>query len=455
MPVKLRQLSFRDLFAVILPVIAIAGLAFWATAQFIKPAPPPTITMSTGGENGAYQRFALRYREIFARHGIDLVVLPSAGAIENLTRLRDPDFSVDAGFIQGGTARLQEGDDLHALGAFYYEPLWIFYRDGLQPRGHSEEQPELENLTTIAQLKGKRIAIGGKGSGTQNLALEMLEANGIDRKNTKLIDEGGMSLIGQFADGSIDAVFAVGPTESALVWTLLYTPGVKLMSVAHAEAYTRRVPSLAQLKLPRGAIDLVRDIPPHDVHLVAPMSTVMVRGETHPALVGMLMQAASEVHGEPGVFQRQGQFPHTAHSEFPLSAEAARYYASGKPFLQRYLPFWAATLVDRLVVMLVPLLAILFPLFRFAPMLYAWRVRSRIYRQYGELKFIESELQESPDRRSSEEWLKRLDALEKEANLLPTPLAFTDMLYTLREHIAMVRKAVIRRASASTHPSVN
>ena len=175
----------------------------------------------------------------------------------------------------------------------------------------------------------------------------------------------------------------------------------------------------------------------------------MVRGETHPALVGLLMQAASEVHGEPGVFQRQDEFPHAAHSEFPLATEATRYFASGIPFLQRYLPFWAATLVDRLVVMLVPLIAILFPLFRFAPMLYAWRVRSRIYRQYGELKFIESELQEFPDRHSRDEWLTRLDALEKEANLLPTPLAFTDMQYTLREHIGMVRKAIVRRAEVT------
>lgn len=449
MPVKLRQLSFRDLFAVILPVIVIAGLAFWATAQFIKPAPPRTLTMSTGSDGGAYLRFALRYREIFARHGVELVALPSAGSLENLARLRDPNFVVDAGFVQGGTARLQEGDDLQSLGAFYYEPLWIFYRDGLQPKNQVAEQPELANLTTIGQLKGRRIAIGGDGSGTQNLALELLTANGIDGKNTRLIEEGGLPLAARLANGTLDAVFVVSPTESALVWTLLYTPGVKLMSVAHAEAYTRRVPSLAHLSLPRGAIDLVRDIPPQDVQLVAPLSTVMVRRDMHPALVGLLMQAASEVHGEPGVFQRPGEFPHTAHSDFPLAAEATRFYASGKPFLQRYLPFWAATLVDRLVVMLVPLIAILFPLFRFAPMLYAWRVRSRIYRQYGELKFIESELQEFPDRHSRDEWLTRLDALEKEANMLPTPLAFTDMQYILREHIGMVRKAIVRRAEAA------
>ncbi len=447
MVVKLNQLSLRDLFAVILPAVLIAGLAFWGAAQFIKPAPPHTLTMSTGGDGGAYQRFAARYHEIFSRYDIDLVALPSAGSIENVARLRDPNFAVDAAFVQGGTARVLEGDDLQVLGAFYYEPMWIFYRNGLQPRNAKEGDAPLDELTTLMQLKGRRIGIGGNGSGTQSLALELLAANGMDRKNTSLIDDGGLGLVERLSNGTLDAVLVVGPTESALVWTLLYTSNVKLMSVAHAEAYSRRMPSLAHLSLPRGAIDLVRDIPPQDVQLLAPSSTVMVRGDTHPALVGLLMQAAAEVHGEPGVFQRPGEFPHAAHSEFPLAPEAARFFTSGKPFLQRYLPFWAATLLDRLVVMLVPFIAILLPLFSYAPRLYAWRVRSRIYRQYGELKFIESELHEAPTRYTQSEWLLRLDAIEKEANRLPTPLAFTDMLYTLREHIGLVRNAILRSAA--------
>ena len=453
MAVKLNQLSLRDLFAVILPAVFIAGLAFWAAAQFIKPAPPHTLTISTGGEGGGYQRFAARYHEIFARYDIDLVALPSAGAIENVARLRDPNFAIDAAFVQGGTARLREGDDLQVLGAFYYEPMWIFYRNGLQPKNAKEGDPTVEELTTLMQLKGRRVAIGGEGSGTQSLALELLSANGIDRKNTTFINEGGMGLVERLSNGSLDAVMVVGPTESALVWTLLFSSHAKLMSVAHAEAYSRRMPSLSHLTLPRGAIDLVRDIPPQDVQLLAPSSTVMIRGDTHPALVGLLMQAAAEVHGEPGVFQRPGEFPHAAHSEFPLSSEATRFFTSGKPFLQRYLPFWAATLVDRLVVMLVPLIAILLPLFSYAPRLYAWRVRSRVYRLYGELKFIESELLDLPDQRTQDEWLQRLDTIEKSANLLPMPVGFTDMQYTLREHIALVRTAVLRRPALPTMPT--
>jgi TRAP transporter TAXI family solute receptor len=434
---KLKLLSWRDIVFVALPSLLLAIGAFWLAAQFIKPAPPDRLIISTGGEGGAYQRFAARYKDVLTRYGITLVEKPSAGSTENLARLRNPEFEVDAAFIQGGTARPAEEDALVSLGDFYHEPLWIFYREAALSGGDR-----------VLDLKGKRIAVGGVGSGTNYLAMELLAANGIEAKNTKLIEEGGLGLVDRLQKNEIDAVFVVGPTQSALVWTLLYTPGVHLMNLIHAEAYTRRFPYLARLVLPRGAIDLTRDIPPHDTQLVSPMATLLVRDDTHPALIDLLMQAASEVHGEPGVFQKPGEFPRAGHSEFPLSKEAERYYKSGKPFLQRYLPFWAATLIDRMVVMLVPLLAVLIPLFKFAPQIYGWRVRSRIYRRYGELKFLENEINEEPGRHSRAEWIEKLDRIEADASRIRTPLTFSDMLYTLRGHIDLVRDMILRRTAA-------
>jgi TRAP-type uncharacterized transport system substrate-binding protein len=436
MPEKLKLLSWRDIVFVALPSLLLIVGAFWMAAQFIKPAPPDQLIISTGGESGAYQRFAARYKDVLARYGIALVAKPSAGSPENLERLRNAEFEVDAAFIQGGTARLGEEDELVSLGDMYYEPLWIFYREAALRGGNR-----------VLDLKGKRVAIGGAGSGTHHLAMELLAANGLDAKNTKLIELGGLSLVESMQKSEVDAVFVVGPTQSSLVWALLYTPGVGLMSLAHAEAYTRRFPHLARLVLPRGAIDLTLDIPPHDTQLVSPMATLLVREDTHPALIDLLMQAASEVHGAPGVFQKPGEFPRAGHSEFPMSKEAERYYKSGKPFLQRYLPFWAATLIDRMVVMLVPLLAVLVPLFKFAPQIYGWRVRSRIYRRYGELKFLENELNEDPGQRSRAEWMEKLDAIEKDASGIRTPLTFSDMLYTLRGHIDLVRDMILRRTT--------
>lgn len=436
MPEKLKLLSWRDIVFVALPSLLLAIGAFWLAAQFIKPAPPDQLIISTGGDGGAYQIFAARYKDVLARYGITLVEKPSAGSIENLERLRNAEFEVDAALIQGGTARASEDDELVSLGDFYYEPLWIFYREGLIGRGDS-----------LLNLKGKRLAVGGPGSGTNHLAMELLAANGIDATNTTLIKSGGLDLVESLQKHEIDVVFVVGPTQSALVWSLLYTRGVRLMSLVRAEAYTRRFPFLARLVVPRGAVDLEQDIPPRDVNLVSPMATLLVREDTHPALIGLLLQAASEAHGGPGVFQKPGEFPRAGHSEFPLSPEAERYYKYGKPFLQRYLPFWAATMIERMVVMLVPLIAVLFPLIRFAPQIYGWRVRSRIYRRYGELKFLENELNENPGRRTRAEWIGKLEDIEKDAGTIRTPLAFSDMLYTLRAHIDLVRHAILRQTS--------
>jgi TRAP-type uncharacterized transport system substrate-binding protein len=436
---RLGEYSRRDLLAVGLPLLLILIVGFWAASRFIRPAPPDTLVITSGGEGGAYQRFTALYADFLGRYGVKVIEKASGGSIENLARLRDPEQAVDAGFFQGGTGEPLEGDALYSLGAFYYEPLWVFYRDGLAPKGASLDQ--------ILQLKGKRIAIGGPGSGTRHLGLALLYANGIDAGNTTLLDNGGLGLVESFNKDEIDAAFVVGPTQSAAVWSLLFTDGVRLMSLAHADAYTRQMPQLSKVVLPRGAVDLSRDIPKTEVSLVASTATVLVREDTHPALVDLLMQAAGEAHGGPGIFQKPGDFPRATAVNFPLSKEAERYYKSGKPFLQRYLPFWAATLVDRLVVMIIPILALLVPIIKFAPALYGWRVRSRIYRRYGELKFLEAEVEAEPGRHSRAEWLARLDAIENDVNHIPTPLAFSDMLYTLRSHIDLVRDTVAKRTA--------
>jgi len=436
MPEKLKLISWRDIILVALPSLLLAIGAFWLAAQFIKPAPPDRLVITTGGEGGAYQIFSAHYKDVLSRYGITLVEKPSAGSMENLERLRDPAFVVDVGFIQGGTARPGEDDEIVTLGDLYYEPLWIFYRESALRGGDK-----------LLELKGKRVAVGGVGSGTHHLAMELLAANGLDATNTRLIESGGLELIGRLQKDEIDAVFVVGPTQSALVWSLLYTPGMRLMSLTHAEAYTRRFPYLARLVLPRGAIDLAKEIPPQDIQLVSPMATLLVREDTHPALIGLLMQAATEVHGTPGAFQKPGEFPRAGHGEFPLSEEADRYYKFGKPFLQRFLPFWAATFIEGKVVMLLPLLVVLFPLIRFAPQIYGWRVRSRIYRRYGELKFLENEVNENTGLHTRAEWIEKLEKIEKDARAIRTPLAFSDMLYTLRAHIDLVRHAILRRTT--------
>lgn len=431
---RLRDLALRDLLAVGIPALALIVGGFWLAAQFIRPAPPSFLLMSTGSPGGAYEAFAARYRPHLAAQGIELRERPSAGAVENLQRLLDPNEEVDVTFVQGGLGTGVESETLVSLGSFYHEPLWVFYRGP-------------ETIDQLVKLRGKRIAIGGEGSGTRKLALELLEASGVPPtdKRTRFVPLGGLAAVSALAKGEVDAIFLVGPAQSGAVWSALYTPEARLMSFVHADAYVRRFPFLKRLVLPRGGIDLQRDIPSADVELVAPTATIVARDGTHPALIDLLLQAAVQVHGGPGLFQRPGEFPNARTVDFPLSKEADRFYKSGTRFLQRYLPFWLATLVERTLVLLIPLVTIVLPVMRFAPALYGWRARSRVYKWYGKLKFLERELDENPTARTRAEWLAELDRIEDQVHRLSTPLAFANLLYTLREHIALVESKVLKR----------
>lgn len=434
---KLRAglLSLRDLLATAWPIVLITAAGFVAAYQFVEPAPPGRLRITTGGESGAYHAFARRYAEILGRQGIDLQVLPSAGSQENLSRLEKGEAEV--AFVQGGIVPLlEEGEDsgLRSLGSVYYEPVWVFYRGA--------------TLDKLRQLAGKRIAVGAEGSGIRGLALQLLAANDIPADGRHLLPLAGLNAAEELQQGRIDAAFIIAAPEAPVVQVLLRSPGIRVMSFSQADAYTRHFPFLAKVALPQGSVDLVRDTPPRDTVLLATTANLIVSKDLHPALATLLLQAMAEVHGKTGFFQRAGEFPAYRDQGFALSSDARRHYASGSPWLQRYLPFWLAVLVERMFVLLLPVFALLLPLLKVAPALYSWRVRSRIFRCYGDLKFLENDLRQHYNPAHYARYVERLEQIEDEAYRRNVPLAFADLVYTLREHINLVRRNLLRLAAS-------
>ncbi len=435
--IKAGLVSLRDLFATAWWIVLIAGIGFVVAYQFVEPAPPKKIVITTGGESGAYYQFAQRYATILARNGVTLEVKASAGSLDNLARLQSNEAQV--GFVQGGVVPPKDDPDaedesgLLSLGSMFYEPVWVFYRGD-------------KVLTRLTELQGKRIAIGQEGSGVRQLAKQLLDANEIPADD-HLVPLAGLSAAEELQQGRIDATFIIAAETAPVVQVLIRSPGVKLMSFAQDRAYQRRFPFLTKLTFPRGVVDLVRDFPPDDIKVLAPTANLIIRDDLHPALRTLLLQAASEVHGKSGFFQDAGEFPSYKDQMLPLSPEAARYFKSGAPFLQRYLPFWLAVLVDRLIVLLVPIFALLIPLLKVAPAIYTWRVRRKVFRCYGELKFLEDDLNHHFDVAKLDDYRARLDALDEEASQLHVPLGFTDLVYTLREHVNLVRQILAKKES--------
>jgi TRAP transporter TAXI family solute receptor len=423
--------SWREILMTLGPSLVLIIVAITVAYKYANPAPPHHMVISTSDGEGDYQAYAKRYQDILKEDGVELEVRSSTGAIENLARLQDSKSDVEAGFVQDGLGSAEKAPDLSSLGSLYYEPIWVFYK------GTAE-------LTRFSQLAGKRVAIGRDGGGTRILSLRILKASGVDEKNAKLVNLGWQAASDALEKGQVDAAFFLATPEDPVVKTLVADRGLRLMSLDQAEAITRQIPFLHHLVLPHGALDLAHNIPAQDTHLVSPTATILVKDSLHPALAYLLLKALHQVHDDPGIFEKKNEFPTDKDYEFPLSDEAKQYYKSGTPFWQRYLPFWVATLVERFILVIFPLLALLLPMLKLIPRAMAWRVRSRIYQRYGELKFLETQIKPGTPREKYTEHLAKLDTIEERVNQMRVPLDFSDLVYVLREHIHFVRERLQR-----------
>jgi hypothetical protein len=363
-------------------------------------------------------------------------LLPSSGSLENLQRLKDKSFRVDAGFVQDGMSSPAEANNLVSLGAIGYSPIWVFYRSQ-------------EAFNYLSELKGKRIAIGPEGSGVRKFAVDLLKLNNSAAPPTVLLDLSSDAANKALLEGTVDAVMIIGAEDNALVKELLYAPKVKLMSFRQAEAYTRLIPVLSHVVLPQGILDVSKKMPSQDVHLLAVTTSLIVRKDLHPALIYLLLDAAVEIHSNAGWVNKKDEFPTPKEVSFPSSNYAERFYKSGRPFLLDYLPFGIAAFVDRTILFMFPVALIMIPLIRSIPWVYSWRHRRKFYRWYRELKNLELEVMESPNPEDISGYHEKIDSIEASINRIPVPLAFFEEVYKLQEHVDLVRGKLVRLSSRS------
>jgi TRAP-type uncharacterized transport system substrate-binding protein len=419
--------------AVVVGVVVLAAGVYAVAA--LEPLPPRTLRLATGPEGSAYAELGRGYQAALAREGITLELVPTAGSLENVRLLDDAAKGVSVAFVQGGTVRAPS-PHVHSLGTLFYEPLWFFVRSSIDLR------PGLAEA-----LHGRRVAVGAEGSGSRALALELLAKNGIGGDFAQLTSDAPRDVEVRLLSGELDAAILVSSWDAPAVQHLLASDAVELLSFPRADAYVALDPHLSKLIVPQGVGNLATNRPAADVQLVAPKASLAVRDDLHPALQYLLLDAATELHSAPRIFQRAGEFRAAQPDDFPLSKTAQHYFKSGRPLLQRTLPFWLATFVEQLLLLLVPIIGVVYPLLRVAPALWAWGMRRRIFHLYGELRMIEAELDGQPglpDPRSLEQ---RLDALETRASRLRVTTAYHQSLYTLRLHIGLVRQRLERRVA--------
>jgi TRAP transporter TAXI family solute receptor len=407
----------------LLTIAVAAGVIVCAAVLLLSSMPPRSIAMATGPEGGGYYEIGRQYQELLARSGVELRLVPTAGSVENLALLRDPKSGVDMALVQGGSIGNSAGE-LESLGTLFYEPLWIFHRGGVEG-------------ATLAALRGRKVSIGPVGSGSHALLLRLLKLNEMDQ-GVELFTLPPEDAADKLLAGEIDAAALLASWDAPVVQQLITNDQVELLNLARADAYVALYPFLSKVTLPRGVGDLAKDLPPGDVVLFASKASLVVRKELHSAIQYLLLSTAVQIHSGVSMFHRAGRFPAAEGIELPLSREAVHFYKSGQPFLQHNLPFWMASLVGHLLVLLIPAIAVLYPMFRFLPGLYGWLMRRKIARLYGELRFLEDEITDAGPADGAQ-LTARLDRLETQANQLRMPIVYESMMYLLRHHISIVR----------------
>jgi TRAP transporter TAXI family solute receptor len=436
------QLSRKQQFLTVTAVLMVLALIIWALMRYISPAPPRSVTLSTGATDGAYHAFGDKYKAYLKRHGIELILQPSAGSVQNLERLQSG--GTDASFIQGGLGILSlnpNGDEdntsLRSLSVIGYEPIWVF-----------AQTPALAKQLngSLQGLKGKRIAVAAPGSGTRKVAVELLAAYGVTEQNSAFEGISGMAATEALLSNKLDVIIQIAAPQAPAVKKLL-NPGnsATLIALSQAEGLARKLPYLNTVTLKAGSVDLPTQTPPQDILLLTTTANLVVHQGIHPAIAYLLLEAARDVHHSATLLNRPAEFPHSRGTDFPLADEAARYYKDGRPFLQRYLPFWLANAIQRLLLILIPLAAVGIPVIKLIPELLQFKEKNRLYRRYADLLKIEHEIRAK--QLNQEEIMlerKRLDKIEDDISKMKFTLEFSDRVYTLRQHVDYVRMQLMQ-----------
>ncbi len=429
---KLAEMYGSSIIVFMLWMLGFVAVLCLAIFLFFNSAAPTTLTIASGEDGSIFQRNALKYKQILAREGVKLIILPSNGSIDNLNKLNDKRIKVDIGFVQSGVAENIKLNKLMSLGSVAYQPMMIFYRG--------------DSKSLIADFAGERLNIGEPGSGTRSLALNILKENGIlPGGSTQLIEKPSLNPVEDLLEDKIDAIFVMGDSISIqLIKNLVKTPGINIFNFDQADGYTRRIKYLHKLVLPEGSINLGKNIPVNDLNLIAPTVELIARDTLHPALSDLLLDAANEVHGSASLFAKSREFPNLTTQEYRISPDATRYYKSGKSFLYRDFPFWVASFINRILVVLVPLLLILIPAIKLAPSIYRWKIQLAIYPFYKALLELEKDaFGVTIDADKRQEIMNNLDQLEAKLSKIKIPAAFADMFYGLRGHINFVRTRLL------------
>lgn len=406
-----------------LPIISAVFIVFYITSTYIEPEVEKKITIATGSKEGNYYKTALEYKKLLEQNNMQVTILNTKGSVENIELLEEG--KADIAFVQSGIME-HKNADLYSLAALYYEPLWIFYKN------------EGFSINYIIHLIGKKIAIGEKGSGTEHLSKRILNDNGLNESNSTILNYNTSLGKEKLLNGQIDALFIVSSAKADSVKQLLSDPSINALSIKRSYAYDSKYSFLNALTLHEGTIDLYMNLPDEDKKLLTTTANLVANKNVNEELIRLVIKQAKKVHSHKGIFEKEFQFPNLNNLDSPIHPEAQRYFQSGDTWLEKIFPFWIASNIDRLKILLIPLLTLLFPLFKGVIPLYTLTMRSKVYKWYNQLNEIDININ-TYTKDELKQAIEKLDKLKLEVQeQTHVPNAFMGEYYSLIMHIDLI-----------------
>ena len=420
-----RRRAQRPLILLWILVLALTIAAMVTLALMVGPSPPKTITLAGGAPGGAYHDFARRYQKALAAEGVTVTVLDTAGSSENLKLLASHE--ADVAFVQSGTRHLAEDSkQLRGIASLYYEPLWIF-------------QKGERRIAQLSELSGKRLAIGSDHSGTQAVVVQLLELNGITAQNSVLLPLDMDAAKDALLKGEIDFAFFVASPKAKAVQELMVSPATRVVGIRRSKAYVRNVLFVTDVQIAEGTFDLRQNFPREDIVVLSTLAALVCDKDLHPAIVELLVRTARDQHSGRQLLERGGEFPNPDNLEYSIHEAASDYFQSGPSLLARYMPFWLANLLKKLLVFAIPLLTLLLPLMKIAPSVYKATMRKRIHRHYESLDQIEDASNTAATAEQFDQLKTQLQHLAHQVETgIFVPPTFRNEEYDLRLHVAHV-----------------
>ncbi|MCK5110302.1 MAG: TAXI family TRAP transporter solute-binding subunit [Arcobacteraceae bacterium] len=413
---------------IILPILSVFIIIFYLSSTFIEPPIKKEITIATGGKNGNYYKTALLYKELLEKENVKVNILQTAGSVENIELIKSK--KADFAFVQSGIINSKDKNKIFSLVSLYYEPLWIFYKN------------EGFDIDYIIQLIGKKISIGSTGSGTQHLSNIILNINQLNNTNSTILNystnEGKEKLI----KGDIDALFIVSSAKSDNVKELLANPDINFLNIKRSYAYDSKYSFLNSITLYEGTIDLYMNLPSENKQLLTTTANLVASTNVPDELVRLLLKQTKKVHSAKGIFEKEFQFPNLNHLDSMIHDEASRYIKYGDSWLENIFPFWIASNIDRLKLLLIPLLTLMIPLFKGIIPLYIFTIRSKIYKWYKQLNTIDIDMNNYSINELNDA-VKNLEQLKIEVQKhTNVPMSYMGEYYNLILHIDLIHKKV-------------